>query len=111
LKYRLLPSVQFCDELAAFHAAETDFHQLLHVRLVAEIVANNEELQVKSSFKFLIPIIQRAASACKQNCVCAYWALWCCSSGFLASGWADMRIIPLSFLSLIVDADALLSNG
>jgi hypothetical protein len=25
--------------------------------------------------------------------------------------WADIRIIPLSFLSLIVVADALLSNG
>jgi hypothetical protein len=39
-----LPSVQFCDELAANYAAEMDSHRILHVRLVAEIVANNKEL-------------------------------------------------------------------
>jgi hypothetical protein len=46
-----------------------------------------------------------------KNCVCACRALWCCSSGFSASGWAGIRIIPLSFLSLIVAADSLLWNG
>jgi hypothetical protein len=30
---------------------------------------------------------------------------------FSASGWADTRIIPLSFLSSNVAADALLSNA
>jgi hypothetical protein len=30
---------------------------------------------------------------------------------FQASGWADIRIIPLSFLSFIVFSDALLWNG
>jgi hypothetical protein len=34
-----------------------------------------------------------------------------CFSGFPASGWADIHIIHLSFLSLVVAADALLSNG
>jgi hypothetical protein len=46
LKNQLFQSIQFCDELAAFHAAETDSHQILHIRLVAEIVANDEELHV-----------------------------------------------------------------
>jgi hypothetical protein len=35
--------------------------------------------------------------------VFACWALWCCSSSFSASGWADIHIISLSFLSLILD--------
>jgi hypothetical protein len=48
-KIRLLPSVRFCDKLAAYHAAEMDSHHILNVRLVAEIVANNEELHLLAS--------------------------------------------------------------
>jgi prolyl-tRNA synthetase len=39
----LTPLVQFCDELTAYSAAEMGSHQILRLRLVAEIVANNEE--------------------------------------------------------------------
>jgi hypothetical protein len=35
--------------LAAYHAEKKDSHKTLHVRLVAEIVANNEELHVLAS--------------------------------------------------------------
>ena len=36
-------------------------------------------------------------SSSSKNFKCACGVLWCCSSGFSASGWADIRIIPLSF--------------
>ena len=36
-------------------------------------------------------------SSSSKKITCACGVLWCCSSGFSASGWADIRIIPLSF--------------
>jgi hypothetical protein len=41
LKNWLLPLVQFCDELVAYHAAEADSHQILHFSLVAEIKSSS----------------------------------------------------------------------
>jgi hypothetical protein len=43
---RLSPPIQFCGELAAYRAAEMDHHKILHVRLVAKIIAKNKELHV-----------------------------------------------------------------
>ena len=46
-----------------------------------------------SQVKCLIPISQRAAKAVRaKNFTCACGVLWCCSSDFSASGWADIRI-------------------
>jgi hypothetical protein len=68
LKYRLFQSAQFFDELAAFHAAEKDSHQILHVRLVAEIVANNEELHVTGiRFRYWLPVNSSTIYRCRRS--------------------------------------------
>jgi uncharacterized protein (DUF2126 family) len=53
--------------MAAFHAAETDFHQILHVRLVAEIVANNEEVHVIGiRFRYWLPVDLSTIYRCRR---------------------------------------------
>jgi hypothetical protein len=59
-----------CDELAAYHAAETDSHQILHVRLVAEIVANNEELYVFGvRFRYWLPVNSSTIYRCRRSLI------------------------------------------
>jgi hypothetical protein len=66
-KIRLLQSVQFCDELASFQAAEMESHKILHVRLVAEIVANNEELHVIGiKFQYWLPVNSSTIYRCRR---------------------------------------------
>ena len=53
--------------------------------------------QVKSSQVSNPHKSKSSQSSSSKNFTCACGVLWCCSSGFSASGWADIRIIPLSF--------------
>jgi hypothetical protein len=60
--------------------------------------------QVKSSQVFNPHNSKSSQCKASEKNVSAYWALWCCSSSFSASGWADIHIISLSFLSLMMAA-------
>ena len=54
------------------------------------------QYQVKSSQVSNPHKSKSSQSSSSKNFKCACGVLWCCSSGFSASGWADIRIIPLS---------------
>jgi hypothetical protein len=73
MKSKPVPLVRFRGELAAYHTAETDYHQILNLRLVAEklvteVTANNKELCVTGiRFKYwLVPVY--SWTICRRRC-------------------------------------------
>ncbi len=62
------------------------------VSLAARLSDSVKSSQVSNPHKS-----KSSQSSSSKNFTCACGVLWCCSSVFSASGWADLRIIPLSF--------------
>jgi hypothetical protein len=54
-------------ELVAYQAAQIDSHQIILVRLVAEIVANNEELHIAGiKFRYRLPVNSSTTYRCRR---------------------------------------------